>query len=95
MPSDERCAVLRKKHSIILEDRRTLNFTGVKDVLGLEEQKVVLVTESGELTIKGSELHINDFSSDTGDLSLEGNIDSLVYSENRKPEGGFFSRLFK
>lgn len=95
MPGEERCTVLRKKHSMILEDRKTLTLTGIKDVSGLEEQKIVLVTELGELTIKGSGLHINDFSSESGDLSLDGDIDSLVYSESRKPEGGFISRLFK
>ncbi len=95
MPSDERSNVVRKKHSMILEDRKTLTFTGIKDVSGLEDQKVELSTELGELTIKGNGLHINGFSSDTGELELEGEIDSLVYSESRKPEGGFFSKLFR
>lgn len=95
MSPDERCGTIRKKHSMILEDRKTLTFTGIKDVSGLEDQKVVLSTELGELTIKGEGLHINGFSSDTGDLDLEGEIDSLVYSESRKQEGGFFSKLFK
>lgn len=95
MASDERAAVLKKKHGIILEDRKTLTLTGIKDVSGFDEQKVILLTELGELTIKGSELRINDFSNETGELSLEGNIDSLIYTEDKKSEGGFFSRLLK
>ena len=96
MPNDERMSpVLRKKHGIILEDRKNLTLTGVKDVSGFDEQKVVLTTELGELTIKGSNLRINDFSNETGELSLDGSIDSLVYTEDKRSEGGFFSRLLK
>ena len=50
-----------KKHDIVLEDRKNLTLTGVKDVSGFDEQKVILQTELGELTIKGGNLHINDF----------------------------------
>ena len=95
MVTDDRVSTLRKKHGLILEDRRNLTLTGVKDVSGFDEQKVTLVTELGELTVKGSELRINDFSNDSGELSLEGNVDSLTYAEARQTQGGFFSRIFK
>ncbi len=95
MPADDKVSSLRKKHGIILEDRKSLILTGVKDVSGFEDQKVVLITELGELIIKGNELRINDFSNDTGEISLEGSVDSLIYSEEDQPKGSFFSRLFK
>ncbi len=95
MPMDDKVSTLRKKHGMILEDRKTLTLTGVKDVSGFDEQKVTLVTELGELSIKGSELRINDFSNDSGELSLEGNIDSLTYAEAKQAQGGFFSKIFR
>ncbi len=91
----EEKAVVRKKHGVILEDRKNLTLTGVKDVSGFDEQKIALNTELGELIVKGTGLHINDFSHETGELTLDGEIDSLVYSGQRQPEGGFFSRLFR
>lgn len=94
MQKEERTAV-RKKHGIILEDRKNLTLTGVKDVSGFDEQKITLNTELGELTIKGAGLHINDFSHETGELTLDGEIDSLVYLAQKQPEGGFFSKLFR
>ncbi len=94
MQADDRAAI-RKKHGVILEDRKTLTLTGVKDVSGFDEQKISLTTQLGELIVKGTGLHINDFSNETGELSLDGEIDSLTYSEQKQPEGGFFSRLFK
>ncbi len=90
----EESAAVRKKHGVILEDRKNLTLTGVKDVSGFDEQKIALNTELGELLIKGEGLHINDFSNETGELTLNGEISSLVYGQ-KQPEGGFFSRLFR
>ena len=87
--------IIKKKHSIILEDRKQLSLSGVSDVSGFDEQIVVLETELGELTVKGSRLHIGSFSQETGELQLDGEIDELLYAENHKDEGGFFSRLFR
>lgn len=95
MASGENTALMRKRHGIILEDRKTLTLTGVKDVSGFDEQKVILQTELGELTIKGGNLHINDFSHENGELNLDGKVDSLVYTEDKRTEGGFFARLLK
>ena len=84
-----------KKHNLIMEDRKILNVTGVVDVSGFDEEKVLLNTEKGELTVGGYSLHINKFSQETGELELDGEICSLVYSETRQTEGGFFSKLFR
>lgn len=81
-------------HSLILKDRAALTVTGVVDVDSFNEQTVIAYTDLGELTITGSNLHINKVNLDTGDLSLEGNISGLNYSENKK-EKNFFSKLFK
>ena len=95
MASEDRTAALHKNHSIILEDRKQMTLTGVRDVAAFDELKIRLDTVLGELTVKGSELHIDDFSVETGELNLKGTVDSLQYAESRQPEGGFFSRLFK
>ncbi len=86
---------IRGKHNLILENRSVLNMTGIIEVSGFNEEKITLMTQTGELTIGGYELHINGFSQDTGDLSMSGDICSLVYTAEKKPEGGFFSRLFR
>ena len=95
MKGDEKNISSLKRHGAILENRKQLTLTGVRDVAGFDEQKVMLTTELGDLTIKGSSLHIDSFSHETGELSLDGSIDSLTYAELKQPEGGFFSRLFK
>lgn len=84
-----------RNHNLILEGRKKLNITGVKDVSEFNDEKIVLNTHLGELTIDGDNLHINQFTQDTGELSLDGKISALIYTETQKDNGGFFSRIFK
>ncbi len=85
---------IRRNHNIIVEDRKKMTLTGVKDVLSFDEETVVLDTYLGRLTIKGTGLHIMGFDTNTGDLIAEGKIYALVYTAEEK-SGGIFSRIFK
>ena len=80
-------------HNLILEDRKKLVVSGVEDVDSFDEQTVVAYTAVGELMIKGEGLHINKLSLETG--TLDGEIASLTYTENRSSNGSFFSKLFR
>ena len=46
-------------HNLILEERGNLTITGVEDVDSFDEETVVVYTGLGELTVRGSGLHIN------------------------------------
>lgn len=86
--------------NIYLENREKLNISGVKDVLSFDDQMVILETELGLLTIKGENLRINKLSIDTLDVSIDGKINSLIYSENSGDKktgkgGSFLNKLFK
>lgn len=85
---------IRVNHNIIVEDRKKMTLTGVKDVLSFDEETVVLDTSLGRLTVKGSGLHIVNFDTKSGDLSAEGRLYALVYTTEEK-NGGFFSRVFR
>lgn len=82
-------------HNLVLEDRRMLTVSGVSDVDSFDEETVVVFTDLGELTIRGSNLHINRLSVEVGELTVEGNIAALIYSEDAPKSGGFFSRVFR
>ena len=86
--------------NIYLENREKLNISGVKDVLSFDDQMVILETELGLLTIKGQNLRINKLSIDTLDVSIDGTINTLVYSEGSSEKklgknGSFLNKLFK
>ncbi len=85
-----------KLHNIILEGRTALSASGVEDVDSFDENTVCIFTAMGMLTIRGEQLHINKFSIDSGELTLEGNIYSLSYTDDMgKKAGGFFSKVFR
>ncbi len=82
-------------HNIVLEDRKLLTVSGVSDVDSFDEETVVIFTDMGELTVRGANLHINRLSVEVGELTVEGDISALIYSDNEPKSGGFFSKVFR
>ena len=84
--------------NIILENREKLNISGVLDVLSFDDQIVIIETELGLLTIKGDNLKINKLNIDTSEVTLDGFVFSLAYSNSdtiKKNASGFISKIFK
>lgn len=83
--------------NLILENREKLSISGVNDVLSFDDQVVMVDTELGLLTVKGENLRINKLSLDTSEVIIEGNICSLLYSQNKqeKSSGTILSKIFK
>lgn len=67
-------------HNLIMENRKMLRISGVRDIDGFTENKVVLDTVMGELVIKGEELHVSALDSQTLECVINGKISSIVYS---------------
>ena len=81
-------------HQVIMENRGTLSVSGVSDVDSFDDTTVVVYTSLGELTVRGEGLQIQRLNVETGDLSLQGTVDSLTYAENTSRRGGW-KRLFR
>ncbi len=83
-------------HNLIMEDRRHLSVSGVLEIERFDEEEVVVSTELGQLTIKGQELHLNKIDVEDGDLSVEGQLDSVTYSDvQNSGKGSFLAKLFR
>ena len=93
MAEEKRTGIL--PHNCILEDRKKLSVSGVKDVGSFDEETIIAQTEYGELTIKGEKLHITKLSLEIGELCIEGNISGLNYTDVVQKSGSFFSRVFR
>ena len=74
--------------------RSALTVGGVEDVESFDEQTVVLKTSLGTLVVRGEGLHLKQLSLEGGQVSVDGQVDSLVF-EDDAPGGGFFARLFR
>ena len=94
MVTEEKIKKPAKPHNVILEDRQRLSVTGVEDVDSFDEKQIILRTCQGSLILRGSELHIERLSLDTGEMSVTGLITDLGYEETA-PGASLWSRLFK
>ena len=85
----------KEAQNIILENRKKASISGVEDIDSFDEQTVVLYTNLGMLTVKGFGLHINRLNVETGEVVIEGDMDSFVYSDGENRKTGLLKRLFK
>ena len=93
MAYEESTRVPARVHSLQMEGREKLNLSGVEDVSGFDESLIVLSTGQGDLSIRGSELHIERIDLQSGTLEVRGHIQELSYEEPAR-SGGLWSRLF-
>ena len=94
MPIEENKKICMQ--NIFLENRNKLNVTGVLDVLNFDEQIITVETELGVLVVKGSDLKLNKYNLDDTELSIEGEIISLVYEDKiSKKNESLLAKIFK
>ncbi|MCC8070161.1 MAG: sporulation protein YabP [Ruminococcus sp.] len=83
-------------HNVIMEGRSKVSISGVTDVDCFDENTILIYTIMGELTIKGKNLQVNDVSVETGDMSLQGDVWSIVYGDKDKRNPlSWFAKLFR
>lgn len=84
-------------HNITLTERKNLVVSGVKKIDNFDSNEFLIETTMGYLTIKGSELEIIKLDTYQGNVSIKGQVSSMVYSENhdKKTQESFISKLFK
>lgn len=84
-----------KNHTVTLDNRKAGMLTGILDVFAFDEEVVLLMTENGKLQIKGEQLHVNNLNLETGEMEIEGKINSLVYLTKKvKKKGESFLKQF-
>ncbi|WHE07415.1 sporulation protein YabP [Thermoanaerobacterium thermosaccharolyticum] len=98
MMDDRRGTNTNKPQNISVQNREKMQITGVDNVVSFDDETVVLETSMGLLTIKGQELHINKLNLDDGNVSIDGELISITYSDRSGiigKSGGFLSRMFR
>ena len=94
MNHEEKLLQPEKNNNLILENRGRMSVSGVSDVERFDEQEAIVSTSRGTLLIRGTGLHMEKLSLETGDIILQGTINSIQYEDTQK-EGGILSRLFR
>jgi sporulation protein YabP len=83
-----------KQHNIIIENREKISISGVEDVDSFDERIISMSTSRGLLILRGSNLHIDKLSLETGDVNVTGLVTELGYEET-SASGSLWARLFK
>lgn len=78
------------EHSITLKDRSSLHISGIEHIYSFNDKKVELRTSAGEMVIEGENLDMGKLSLDESIITVEGTINSIVYSKERKPTRKFY-----
>ncbi len=83
-------------HNVIMEGRKKLSVSGVCEVESFNEEEIVLHTNMGILIVEGEMLHISKLSIDSGEVMIDGSLETVRYADEKENiKGGFFGRLFK
>lgn len=81
--------------NIIIENRKKLTASGIKDVESFLPEKIVLVTDDANLTVTGNGMKVKKLSVENGDVLIEGEINGCVYSKGRGDRESFLKRVLK
>lgn len=85
-----------REHRLMLENRNALQLTGVQEVTSYDAYSATLETACGTLVVGGNGIRVQNFSSQTGEASILGEVEYLQYqSRIHKEKGnGVLRRLF-
>ncbi len=76
-----------------MTEREVLKISAVDEVLEFDEQNVTLSIGETCLTIGGTDLSVSSLSLESGEVTICGKIDCLLYQDAVKRKKGF-SRFF-
>ena len=78
-----------KPHTLSMENRQKAALTGVSEVVGFDENQVILLTDHGEIALTGEGLHVTRLMLEEGQLAVEGKIDGIIYTRRPRRRGLF------
>lgn len=83
-------------HNIELIERKQIKISGVKKIDSFDDLEFLIDTTMGYLYIKGKELEIIKLDTNSGNITINGQIDSINYVDSKtKKESTFIGKLFK
>ena len=66
---------------MMIEEPEKLQIGRVLEVISFDEEGVMMETTCGLLVLKGAELHIGKLDLEEGEVTVNGTIDSIDYSD--------------
>ncbi len=83
-----------KDNDIFLYDRSKAEISGIYDVIEFSSENITVSCKSGNISIDGNSLKIESFDSQSGRLSISGNVDGILYFGDAPAEKKSRRRFF-
>lgn len=82
---------------VCLFSRKKMELTGIEEVESLTDETITLSSKLGMIAIEGKNMKIESFSTEFGEIKINGEFDSFYYygKQNKNEKGGILSKLFK
>lgn len=82
-------------HGFEVRERAHIEVHGMTEVISFDENAVMLATTQGNMTIEGRELRVNVLNVKEGQVSVDGHVDGIYYTETTPTpsRGGFLGKL--
>jgi sporulation protein YabP len=71
-------------HNLVLEERKRLSLTGVREVGSFDAKAILFYLQAEEMLISGKDLRITEINTETGEALVEGEIRAVIYSDGSK-----------
>ena len=85
---------MEEKQELVITDWKSITLNAVKEILGCDENTVIINTLKGKLSIEGNQLKIESLEKQNGNLVVKGEISAVFYNDGESAKKGFFSRFF-
>lgn len=95
---EEKTSIHSGMHRLLMQGRKSVELTGIKEVVSFDAKEVVLNTTMGVLMIRGNDLFVKRLTVEKGEIDLEGQMDSFVYVDKTGKIGekeSMLKRLFR
>ncbi|WP_112179145.1 MULTISPECIES: sporulation protein YabP [Paraliobacillus] len=88
---------VQTEHQVRINNRRSIDISGVKEVDSFDNQEFLLQTVMGYIMIRGENLQIKNLDVGEGNIAIKGKIFELSYIDEQQGDKakGLFSKLFK
>ncbi len=85
------------KQDVCLFSRKSMELSGIEEVASFTESEITLSSVLGMIAIDGSNLKIESFSTENGELKIVGDIDGFYYfgKKDHTEKRGLFAKLFR
>ncbi len=70
-------------HRIKFDNRSNGFFSGIVDVVSFDDGEIVFESNCGGIVLKGSNLHIKSLNLENGEVTVDGTVDSIVYTKSQ------------